>query len=151
MAKKNTFFSELIDKHFSRLVTQYGFKKIESDKARGEYWVKFQNKTTQITFYCVVLDYYEDPWIKINDLSGNGQGTLLEVLLHFLDVEHLPEFGKQPIRLNTIEELEERMKLKSQQLYTYAKEFLKGDFYIMPKLEELTEKRINEYEKHKNR
>lgn len=114
MPKKKTFLSDLVDKHFAQLITEYGFKKVESDTSKGEYWVKFHNKTTGIRFYCELITHYEDPSIKITDLE-NKKSILFESLLHELEIEKLPKFAEQRKQMKSVEEFEARLQKKSHQ------------------------------------
>ena len=145
MIDKYVLISQLVDKYFTKLVTAYGFEKVASGSAQEGFGAKFRNKTTIITIYFEMITGYGEPFVQITDITRQ-KTTSLGVLLEGLGIEKLPKFEDiHRDKLKNIEELDKILLQKSHQLFTYATDFLKGDFSIMPKLEELEKKRQREY------
>jgi hypothetical protein len=60
-------YEALIDNIFQAVITQYGFKKIQVDAQRFEYWVVYRNSTTEIS---VSYEMGSLPWVRIADVRN---------------------------------------------------------------------------------
>jgi hypothetical protein len=150
MVDEYSLATKLIDKYFSDLIVLYKFEKITSEVARNESGTIYRNKTLEITLYFEISkDYIGEPSILISD-TARQINVSLSVLLAALGVAELPKFqDMNRKKLKTIEELEKELIQKSQKLFTYAVDLLKGDLSIMPRLEELEQERQQDYLKYR--
>jgi hypothetical protein len=135
--KKSTF-ERMAEKAFWGLEARYGFKKIETKFGNRSVTVRFQNATTEI-----LLNYEigNTPWLEIADVhDAKNKSTLGWLLVEKgIDDAPLPEQAFHPTMLNE-NELEPVLQTMGQQLLDHGADLLKGDFTIMPKLQERARK-----------
>ena len=149
MIKKESLkeFEGLVDKCFGKLETEYGFKKVNAQFQRHEWWINFENRTTHVS---VGYEIGSVPWVLIGDAKNPRlNGSSLEWLLVELGIEKMPPvevaFEKKQYTQKDIESILEN---KGQQLFMYATDLLRGNFKIVPKLQERGKKfaeECNEY------
>lgn len=60
-------FEGLVDKHFGKLETEYGFNKINAQVQRHECWIDFENRTTHVS---VGYEAGSVPWVSIGDVKN---------------------------------------------------------------------------------
>jgi hypothetical protein len=135
--KKSTF-ERMVEKAFWGLEARYGFKKTRTNFKNRSVTVQFQNTTTEIQ-----LNYEigNAPWLEIAELHNLGNKSTLGWLLVESGIEKspLPEQAFQPTTVNE-GDLEPMLQTMSQQLLEHGVDLLKGDFAIMPKLQERARK-----------
>jgi hypothetical protein len=135
---KKSAFERMVEKAFWGLEARYGFKKTETKFVNRGVTVRFQNTTTEI-----LLNYEigNTPWLEISDLHNSGNRTTLGWLLVEAGVEKapLPEQAFRPTTLNE-GELEPILQTMGQQLLDQGADLLKGDFTILPKLQDRARK-----------
>jgi hypothetical protein len=135
---KKSVFERIVEKAFWGLEARYGFKKTETKFENRSVTVRFQNTTTEI-----ILNYEIGitPWLEIVDIHTPGNKSTLGWLLVEAGVEKtpLPEQAFHPTRLNE-GELEPILQTMGQQLLEYGADLLKGNFSILPKLQERARK-----------
>jgi hypothetical protein len=135
--KKSTF-ERMAEKACWGLEARYGFKKIETKFENRSVIVRFQNNTTEI-----LLNYEigNTPWLEISAVHDAANKSTLGWLLVEKGVEKapLPEQAFHPSTLNE-GDLEPALQKLGQQLLEYGDDLLKGDFVLMPKLQERARK-----------
>ena len=135
--KKSTF-ERMVEKAFWGLEARYGFKKTETKFENRSVIVRFQNTTTEI-----ILNYEigNTPWLEIADMHNAENKSTLGWLLVERGVEKapLPEQAFHPTTLNE-GELEPILQTMGQQLLDHGAVLLKGDFAILPKLQDRSRK-----------
>jgi hypothetical protein len=135
--KKSTF-ERMVEKAFWGLEARYGFKKTETKFEKRGVTVRFQNATTEI-----LLNYEigNTPWLEIADVQNPGNKTTLGWLLVEAGVEKgpLPEQAFLPTTLSEAE-FEPILQTMGAQLLVHGVDLLKGDFTILPKLQERARK-----------
>jgi len=135
--KKSTF-ERMVEKAFWGLEARYGFKKTETKFENRSVIVRFQNTTTEI-----LLNYEigNTPWLEIADVHDTANKSTLGWLLVERGVEKapLPEQAFHPTTLNE-GELEPILQTMGQQLLDHGADLLKGDFAILPKLQDRSRK-----------
>jgi hypothetical protein len=135
---KKSKFELLVEKAFWGLEARYGFKKTETKFENRSVIVRFQNATTEI-----LLNYEigNTPWLEISDVHNpENKSTLGWLLVETgIDKTPLPEQAFHPTTLNE-DELESVLQTMGQQLLDHAADLLKGDFAIMPKLQDRARK-----------
>jgi hypothetical protein len=138
MPMKKSIFERMVEKAFWGLEARYGFKKTETKFENRSVIVRYQNSTTEI-----ILNYEigNTPWLEISDLKNPSNKSTLGWLLVEAGVDKtpLPEQAFHPTILNE-GELEPIIQKMSQQLLDHGVELLKGDFSIMPRLQERARK-----------
>ena len=135
---KKSVFEGMVDKAFWDLEAKHGFKKIETKYADRSVAVRFQNSTTEL------LPNYEigeTPWLEIADLHNAENKSTLGWLMVELGVEEAPT-PAQAFQPTTLEDgqLEPTLQKMGQQLREYGADLLRGDFGILPKLQERARK-----------
>jgi hypothetical protein len=135
---KKSAFERMVEKAFWGLESKYGFKKTETKFESHSVTVRFQNATTE-----VLLNYEIGitPWLEISDVNNAENKSTLGWLLVEAGVEETPS-PEQAFRPNTLNEgeLEPILQTMGQQLLDYGADLLKGDFAIMPKLQDRSRK-----------
>lgn len=135
---KKSNFERMVEKAFWGLEAKHGFKKTETKFENRSVTVQFQNATTEI-----LLNYEigNVPWVEIIDLTHGEKKTTLGWLLVEAGVDKapMPEQAFHPTTLSE-EELESTLQKMGQQLLDHGAELLKGDFSILPKLQERARK-----------
>ena len=135
--RKSTF-ERMVEKAFWGLEARHGFKKTDTKFENRSVTVRFQNATTEI-----LLNYEigNTPWLEIADVHNAGNKSTLGWLLVETGVEisPLPEQAFRPTPLNE-GDLEPILQTMSQQLLEHGTDLLKGDFALMPKLQERARK-----------
>jgi hypothetical protein len=138
MPMKKSIFERMVEKAFWGLEARYGFKKTETKFENRSVIVRYQNTTTEI-----ILNYEigNTPWLEISDLKNPlNKSTLGWVLVEAgVDKTPLPEQAFHPTTLNEAD-LEPIIQKMSQQLLDHGVELLRGDFSIVPKLQERARK-----------
>jgi hypothetical protein len=135
---KKSVFERIVEKAFSGLEARYGFKKGETKFENRSVTVRYQNTTTEI-----ILNYEigTKPWLEISELQNPANKSTLGWLLvqDEVDKPPLPEQAFQPSTINETE-LEPLLQQMGQQLLDHGAKLLKGDFTLMPKLQERARK-----------
>jgi hypothetical protein len=135
---KKSIFERMVEKAFSGLEARVGFKKTETKFENRSVIVRYQNATTEI-----ILNYEigNTPWLEISEKKNAVNKSTLGWLLVEAGVDKapLPEQAFHPTTLNE-GELEPILQKMSRQLLEHGTDLLKGDFAIMPKLQERARK-----------
>jgi hypothetical protein len=135
---KKSIFERMVEKAFSGLEARYGFKKTETKFENRSVTVHYQNTTTAI-----ILNYEigNKPWLEISNVQNPGNKSTLGWLLvqAGVDKSPLPEQAFLPTPTNEAE-LEPILQKMGQQLLDHAADLLKGNFSIMPKLQDRARK-----------
>jgi len=135
---KKSKFERMVEKAFWGLEARYGFKKTETKFENRSVTVRFQNATTEI-----LLNYEigNTPWLEIADVHNAKKKSTLGWLLveKGIDKAPLPEQAFLPTTLNE-DELEPILLTMGQHLLDHGADLLKGDFAIMPKLQDRARK-----------
>jgi hypothetical protein len=135
---KKSIFERMVEKAFWGLEARYGFKKAGIKFEDRSVTVWFQNTTTEI-----LLNYEigNTPWLEISDLLHAENKSTLGWLLVETGAEKapLPEQAFHPTPLNE-SELEPVLLKMAQQLLDHGAGLLKGDFTILPKLQDRARK-----------
>lgn len=147
---KKAKFERLISNTFSRLETKFGFKKTKTNFHSGGVIVVFQNPTTE-----VVLNYEigEFPWVTIADINNpETERASLDWLLVELGERETPTTDEAffPLRMDDTQ-LEDELQKKSDQLLNFGADFLRGDFTLLPKLQERADAYLAECKRFANR
>jgi len=132
---KKSEFEKIIEKTFWGLETKFGFKKTETTFQSNSCLVRFQNTTTELV---VNYEIGHTPWLGIGDISSlDDKKTTLEWLLVEQGIEKAPtpEAAFMPTKMEE-SKLEATLQNKNQQLLEFGTDLLKGDFTIMPKLQQ---------------
>jgi len=135
--KKSTF-ERTVEKAFWGLEARYAFKKIETKFENRSVTVRFQNTTTEI-----LLNYEigNTPWLEIAEVHNLANKSTLGWLLVEKGIEKspLPEQAFHPTTLNE-SDLDPILQTMGQQLLDYGDDLLKGNFAMMPKLQDRARK-----------
>jgi hypothetical protein len=135
---KKSVFERMVEKAFSGLEARYGFKKTETRFVDRAVVVRYSNTSTEII---VNYEIGTRPWLEISDVLHPEKKSTLGWLLVEAGVEKspLPEQAFHPATINEAE-LEPLLQKMGQQLLDHGAAFLKGDFALMPKLQERARK-----------
>jgi hypothetical protein len=135
---KKSKFERMVEKAFWGLETRYGFKKTETKFENRSVTIRFQNATTEI-----LLNYEigNTPWLEIADVHNAKTKSTLGWLLVEKGIDKAPlrEQAFQPTTLNE-NELDPVLQTMGKQLLDHGADLLKGDFAIMPKLQDRARK-----------
>ena len=143
---KKSNFEQLVQKSFVKLEVKYGFKKTKSDYHSGGVTVCFQNLTTEVVLNYEIGDF---PWITIADINNPkaARASLDWLLVELGEIESpTVDAAFLPARMEE-EQLEAELKKKSNQLLEFSADFLKGDFTLLPKLQERADDYLEECQK----
>jgi hypothetical protein len=131
---KKSAFESMVEKAFLSLEARFGFKKIETKYEHRAVIVRFQNTTTEI-----LLNYEigNTPWLEISEVKHPKNKSTLGWLLVELGVDKspTPEQAFHPTPLNE-KDLPAVLQKMAQQVLKYGGDLLKGDFTLIPKLQE---------------
>ena len=147
---KKANFERLIDKTFSRLGTKFDFKKVKTNYHSGGAEVVFQNKTTEVI---VNYEIGEFPWVTMADINNPKTARAsLDWLLVELGERESPTTDEAffPLRMDDTQ-LEDELRKKSEQLLKFGADFLRGDFSLLPNLQERAEAYLAECKRFANR
>jgi len=135
---KKSVFESMVDKAFWGLEAKYGFKKTETTYVNRTCTVQFQNMTTE-----VLLNYElgNKPWLTISDVHDAKNKTTLEWLLVELGKDEAPK-PEQAFHPATIkeDELDPILQKMAREILDYGADLLKGNFALMPKLQDRARK-----------
>ncbi|MBT7782605.1 MAG: hypothetical protein HN741_06775 [Anaerolineae bacterium] len=141
---------KLLEKKFSSLERKFAFKKIESEHYEDGLIITYQNPTTE-----VLLNYQigEFPWIMIADIKNPKKDRVsLDWLLVELGEREAPTTDDAFFPEKMAEsQLEAELEKKKEQLLSFGIEMLKGDFALLPKLQERANDYLAECKKFANR
>ena len=131
---KKSVFERMAEKAFWGLEARFGFKKIETRFENRSVTVRFQNATTEIL---LIYEIGNTPWLEIADVHNVGNKSTLGWLLveAGIDKAPLPEQAFRPATLNE-NALESVLQTMGQHLLDHGADLLKGDFAILPKLQD---------------
>jgi hypothetical protein len=135
---KKSVFERMVEKAFSGLEARFGFKKTETKFENRSVIVRYQNKTTEII---VNYELGTRPWLEISEVKKPKNKSTLGWLLVEAGVDKppLPEQAFHPSSINE-GELEPLLQKMGQQLLDHGSALLKGDFALMPKLQDRARK-----------
>ncbi len=141
---------QLLEKKFSSLERKFAFKKIKTEYDQGCVIVTYQNFTTE-----VLLNYEagEFPWVIIADIKNPQKDrTSLDWLLVELGEREAPTTDDAffPEKMDE-SQLESELEKKKDQLIKFGEDMLKGDFSLLPKLQERADAYLAECKKFANR
>ena len=131
---KKSAFEGMVEKAFLGLEARYGFKKTGTKYENRGVVVRFQNATTEI-----VLNYEigNTPWLEIADVHHPENKSTLGWLLVEQGVDKTPTpeqaFHSTPLDESNLSVVLQKM---IQQAQKYGGDILKGDFTLLPKLQE---------------
>jgi hypothetical protein len=131
---KKSSFESMVEKAFLGLEARYGFKKTETKYENRGVIVQYQNATTE-----VLLNYEigNTPWLEIADVHHIGNKSTLGWLLVEQGVDKAPSpeqaFHPTPLYESDLGAVLQKM---AQQALDYGGDLLKGDFALLPKLQE---------------
>jgi hypothetical protein len=139
---KKSEFERILDRSFGELKSKFGLGRVEiTFRARGV-TTRFENTTTR-----AVLDYEigEEPWLTISDLKDAENKSTLGWLLVELGIEKAPT-PEQAFQGKRLEEsdLAPFIQKMCEQLKEHGVELLRGDFTILPRLQERSKKYAQE-------
>jgi hypothetical protein len=124
----------MVDQAFWGLEAKYGFKKIETIYDKRTCTIQFQNQSTE-----VLLNYELGhlPWLTIAELKNKENKSTLGWLLVEKGLQDAPT-TEQAFRPSLLKEgeLDSTLKKMGQQILDVGGDLLKGDFAIMPCLQE---------------
>jgi len=147
---KKANFERLIAKTFLSLETKYGFKKTKTDYHSGGVIVTFQNPTTEVILNYEIGEY---PWVTIADINNPETDRIsLDWLLVELGEREAPTTDEafMPLRMDD-SHLEIELTKKKEQLLNFGTDFLKGDFSLLPNLQQRADDYLAECKKFANR
>ena len=135
--KKSTF-ERMVEKAFWGLEARHGFKKTETRFENRSVIIRFQNNTTEILLN---FEIGNTPWLEIADIHKLDNKSTLGWLLVEKGIEKSPspEQAFHPTPLNE-GNLEPVIQLMAQQLLDHGDELLKGNFEVLPKLQDRARK-----------
>src|SRR6185369_16545878 len=135
---KKSDFEEIVMKAFRGLEGKHGFKRNETVYIKKGCSVQFLNPTTDITLH---YEIGAEPWLSIADIHNPEMRSTLDWLLVERGVMKAPTpaqaFSTTP---KPVSELASMLEKKSEQLIEYGKDFIKGDFSLMPALQKRAKK-----------
>jgi hypothetical protein len=135
---KKSVFEGLVDKAFLGLEAQYGFKKIETKYIDRGAIVRYRNTTTEL---CLNYEIGVTPWLEIANLNNLENKSTLGWLLVEHGEQKAPTVA-QAFRSSPLsdEQLGVTLQKMGQQVAEQGADLLKGDFAILPKLQERAKK-----------
>ncbi len=117
---------------FDFLTTDFGFSEVETGYRTPECWILFRNRTTEVA---VTAEPDGEPWVAIEHISWDDGilqrlgATSLELLM-----EELQKNKKEDEA--AAQAMSARVKRKARHLKEFGAGLLRGDFSLLPKLEE---------------
>jgi len=140
---KKANFERLIAKTFLSLETKFGFKKISTEYHSGGVIVTYQNPTTEVILNYEIGEY---PWVTIANINNpKTDRASLDWLLVELGEREAPTTDEafMPLRMDDAH-LEAELENKKVQLLKFGADMLKGDFTLLPNLQERAEDYLEE-------
>ncbi len=140
---KKANFERLIAKTFLSLETKFGFKKISTEYHSGGVIVTYQNPTTEVILNYEIGEY---PWVTIANINNpKTDRASLDWLLVELGEREAPTTDEafMPLRMDDAH-LEAELEKKKVQLLKFGADMLKGDFTLLPNLQERAEDYLEE-------
>ena len=135
---KKSDFERMVDNAFIGLTRKYKLKKVETKFEQRGCVVRYQNATTEL-----VLNYElgGKPWLTIGEVQQSENRSTLGWLLVELGVERAPtvEQAFHPVELADAE-LEPALQKITAEMQEYGAALLKGDFSLMPRLQQRSRK-----------
>lgn len=139
---KKTEFERILDHSFGDLRTRHGLNRVETSFRSGGVTVRFENTTTQ-----AILDYEigEEPRLTIGDIKDTENKSSLGWLLVERGVEKSPT-AEQAFQARALAEsdLAPFIKNMSAQFLEYGGDLLRGDFSLLPRLQERSKNYLQE-------
>jgi hypothetical protein len=137
-------YEALVDGIFHAVATEYNLKKVQVSAQGFEYWVVYQNSTTEISAFWELSSL---PWVRIADVHNSQNSSSLEWLMVELGIEKMPT-PEEAYRFPKYSEPDiiAALHKKAQQLIEHGRDVLTGDFAIFPKLQELGLRFVQECE-----
>jgi hypothetical protein len=131
---KRTTFESLLDKAFYGLEAQYGFKKIEAKLTDHGAAIRYRNTTTEL---CLNYDLGNPIWLEIIEADHPESKTTLGWLLVERGEQRSPTVS-QAFRATGPKdnEIEGILKTIVQQVMDHGADLLKGDFSLLPNLQQ---------------
>lgn len=143
---KKSKFERIIKKTFLSLEAKHGFKKTKTEYHNNGVTVSFQNPTTEVILLYEIGTF---PWVTIADINNpKTNRTSLDWLLVELGERESPTTDEAflPAKMDD-SQLEVELKKKSDQLLHFGTDFLKGDFTLLPTLQQRAEDYLTECKK----
>jgi hypothetical protein len=143
---KKQVFENMVEKAFWGLEAKYGFKKTEATYVDRTCTIQFKNATT-----AVLLNYElgNKPWLVISDVHDAKNKSTLGWLLVELGKDQAPQpeqaFHPTPLKKDDLNPTLEKM---GQEIVEYGGDLLKGNFSLMPKLQDRAKKYEQECERY---
>ena len=135
---KKSVFQSSVDSAFLSLESKYGFKKTEMKYVDRGVTVRYRNATTEL---CLNYEIGDSPWLEISDVQHAENKSTLGWLLVERGEQKMPTVA-QAFRPTPLEEdkLSAALQKIGQQVTEYGADLLRGDFSILPKLQERARK-----------
>jgi hypothetical protein len=135
---KKTEFEQVLDHSFRNLEAGYGLKRIETAFRAGGVTARFQNATTLVTLEYEIKD---EPWLAITDINNPENSSTLGWLLVELGVIPTPT-PEQAFRAKYLSSaaLPAFIQKMCDQLQEHGEPLLRGDFSMIPRLQERAQK-----------
>jgi hypothetical protein len=135
---KKTDFEQIVTRAFRALESKHGFKRSETVYIKKGCSVQFLNPTTDVTLH---YEIGAEPWLSIADVHDSENRTTLDWLLVERGVMKAPTPAQAfSTAAKPVSELPSMLEKKSQQLIEHGKDFIKGDFSLMPALQKRAKK-----------
>jgi hypothetical protein len=135
---KKSVFESLVDKAFWGLEAQYGFKKTETKFENRGATIRYRNPTTEL---CLNYEIGNTPWLEIADANHAENKSTLGWLLVERGEQRPPTVAQafRPAALKD-EELGPALQKIAQQVMDHGADLLKGDFTVLPQLQQRAKK-----------
>ena len=135
---KKSDFEQIVMKAFRGLESKHGFKRSETVYIKKGCIVQFLNPTTEITLH---YEIGTEPWLSIADVNDPENKSTLDWLLVERGVIKPPTPAQAfSTEAKPVAELASMLEKKSEQLIEHGKDFIKGDFSLMPALQKRAKK-----------
>jgi hypothetical protein len=135
---KKSDFEQIVMKAFRGLEGKYGFKRNETVYIKKGCSVQFLNPTTAITLH---YEIGAEPWLSIADIQNPEVKSTLDWLLVERGVMKAPTPAQAfSTAAKPVSELASMLEKKSEQLIEHGRDFIKGDFSLMPALQKRAKK-----------
>jgi len=133
-----TSFKDATAKAFSFLVTDYGFKHIDTIVYVRECAIKYRNETTGVI---VSYEWGSAPWVVLARLKDPIDFSVVERMgVRFILMERCPsdlvDYGEEQLKG---QDLEKTLNHDADALKRCGHDILTGDFQVFPKLRKLVE------------
>jgi hypothetical protein len=135
---RKSVFEGMVNRAFGELEGKYGFKKIETKYEDRGVTVLYRNATTEL---CLNYEIGDTPWLEISDVQHTENKSTLGWLLVELGEQEAPT-AAQAFRATPLAEdkLGAALMEMGQQTAKNAADLLRGDFSILPKLQQRAKK-----------